>query len=74
MWSTVGSSNIDSLSLSGLHETNLEIYSERLAGQLEDMFELDMTNAEELTLEKWESRPLPVRLVEWALTPLRVFG
>ena len=74
VWSTVGSSNIDSLSLFGLHETNLEIYSESLARQLEDMFELDTTNAEELTPEKWEGRPVAVKLLEWALTPLRVFG
>ncbi|HZY66240.1 MAG TPA: phosphatidylserine/phosphatidylglycerophosphate/cardiolipin synthase family protein [Rubrobacteraceae bacterium] len=74
VWSTVGSSNVDSLSLFGLHETNLEIYSERLAEQLEAMFELDKTNAKALTLEEWESRPLPVKLIQWALTPLRIFG
>lgn len=74
VWSTVGSSNVDSLSLFGLHETNLEIYSERLAKQLEAMFELDKTNAKELTLEEWESRSLPVKLIQWALTPLRIFG
>lgn len=73
-WSTVGSSNVDTLSLFGLHETNLEIYSERVAERLERMFELDRTNAEELTVEAWESRPLPVRLIEGALTPLRIAG
>ena len=74
MWSTVGSANLDSLSLFGLHETNLEIYDEQVAENLEEMFELDKTNAQELTLEGWGNRPLPVRLIEGALTPLRLIG
>ncbi len=74
VWATVGSANVDTLSFFGLHETNLEVYSERLAAQMEEMFELDKTNAEEITLEKWESRALPVKLLEWGLAPLRVFG
>lgn len=73
-WSTVGSANLDSLSLFGLHETNLEIYSSRTAERLEAMFELDKTNAEELTVEKWRERPLPVKLVEGAFIPLRLLG
>ena len=74
IWSTVGSANVDTLSLFGLHETNLEVYSESFAARLETMFELDKTNAEELTLEKWETRPLPVKFFEKALRPLRLFG
>ncbi len=74
VWSTVGSANLDSLSLFGLHETNLEIYDEQVAEKLEEMFELDKTNAQELVLESWKNRPLPVRLIEGALTPLRLIG
>lgn len=48
---------------------NLEIYSERFAGQMESVFERDKTNAREMTLEGWENRPLYVRLVEGALAP-----
>lgn len=73
-WSTVGSANLDSLSLFGLHETNLEVYSKRLAERLEAMVELDKTNADELTMEKWQDRPLPVKVVEGAFIPLRLFG
>ncbi|HEV2094561.1 MAG TPA: phosphatidylserine/phosphatidylglycerophosphate/cardiolipin synthase family protein [Rubrobacter sp.] len=74
VWSTVGSANIDSLSLFGLHEVNLEIYSERFAGRMESVFELDKTNAEELTLESWEKRPLHTKLLEKALAPIRPFA
>ena len=72
VWSTVGSANLDTLSLFGLHETNLEIYSAQVAGGLEAMFELDKTNAEELTPEGWQARPLPLKVLEAAFKPLRI--
>jgi cardiolipin synthase A/B len=37
---------------------------------MERMFELDKTNADELTLAEWERRPLPAKLVERALSTL----
>lgn len=70
VWSTVGTANIDRLSLLGNYEVNMEIYSESFANQMERMFELDKTNAEELTLEEWENRPLPAKIVERALASL----
>ena len=70
MWSTIGSANIDRYSMLGNYELNLEVYSRYLAAQMERMFELDKTNAEELTLEKWERRPLPAKLVERVLASL----
>lgn len=70
VWSTVGTANIDRLSLLGNYEVNLEIYSERFAAQMERMFELDKTNTEELTLEEWENRPLPAKAVERILSSL----
>lgn len=57
VWSTVGTANIDRLSLLGNYEVNLEIYSESFAREMERMFELDKTNCEELTKEEWERRP-----------------
>lgn len=70
VWSTVGTANIDRLSLLGNYEVNLEVYSGRFAAQMERMFELDKTNAEELSLEEWERRPLPAKIVERALVTL----
>jgi cardiolipin synthase A/B len=70
VWSTVGSANIDRYSLLGNYEINLEVYSGRFATQMERMFELDKTNARELTLEEWEKRPLPAKVVERALATL----
>ena len=70
VWSTVGSANIDRYSLLGNYEINLEVYSRRFAAQMERMFELDKTNARELTLEEWERRSLPTKIVERALATL----
>ena len=70
VWSTVGTANIDRYSMLGNYEINLEVYNEPLAAQMERMFELDKTNAAELTLQKWERRPLPAKVVERALATL----
>ena len=70
IWSTVGTANIDRYSLLGNYETNLEVYSEDLAAQMERMFELDKTNAREISLEEWDRRPLPAKVVERVLASL----
>ena len=70
IWSTVGTANIDRYSLLGNYETNLEVYSEALAAQMEKMFELDKTNAREITQKEWEKRPLPAKAVERILASL----
>ncbi len=73
LWSTVGTANIDRYSLLGNYEINLEVYSRRFADQMERMFELDKTYAHELTLEEWEGRPLPAKIVERTLASLSPF-
>jgi len=70
LWSTIGSANIDRYSMLGNYELNIEVYSRSLAAQMERMFEVDKGNAEELTLEEWERRPLPAKLVERTLASL----
>jgi cardiolipin synthase len=70
LWSTIGSANIDRYSMLGNYELNIEVYSHRLAAQMERMFAVDKTNTEELTLEEWENRPLPAKIVEQALANL----
>ena len=70
-WSTVGTANIDRLSLSGNYEINLEILDDDLAKHLETVFENDLGQATELTRAEWERRPLVVRACELLLAPLR---
>lgn len=70
-WSTIGTANLDRLSLLGNFEVNIEIYDEALAQQMEEIFLQDCTNADELTFSQWKRRS-PVRIfAETILLPLR---
>lgn len=71
-WSTIGTANLDRLSSVGNFEINVEIYSQELAEQMEQAFACDMTNAFELSHDRWQSRAWYVKLSEWILAPLRV--
>lgn len=72
-WSTIGTANLDRLSSVGNYEVNVEIYSEELAHQMEELFECDKTNAREITLEDWIKRPWYWELSERILAPLRLW-
>lgn len=70
-WTTIGTANIDRLSLTGNYEINLEIIDDNLAAGMRQVFEDDVKNADPLTLEEWQSRPIIARLYEMVLAPLR---
>jgi cardiolipin synthase A/B len=70
-WSTVGTANVDRLSLQGNFEINVEIIDPRLASALEDVFGLDESNSLELTRAEWEARDIYRRFTEFVLNPLR---
>lgn len=69
-WSTIGTTNIDRLSMTGNFEVNLELYDDGLAAHMEQIFATDVTNSRRLTAQEWSARgPVP-RLLERALRPL----
>ena len=70
-WSTVGTANVDRLSLSGNYEINVEIIDPGLAASLEEIFRLDQSNSLELTSAEWEARDVYRRFTEFVLNPLR---
>jgi cardiolipin synthase len=70
-WSTVGTANIDRLSLTGNYEINVEIIDPGLAGSLEEIFRIDESNCLELTRAEWEARDIYRRFTEFLLNPLR---
>ncbi len=72
-WSTIGTANIDRLSLTGNYEINMEIFDKDLAANMEKIYEVDASNSRELTLHEWESRHVAARISEAILTPLRPF-
>lgn len=71
VWSTIGTANIDRLSLVGNYELNAEILDEDLATMMEEIFTMDIGNCRELTLEEWQGRPLAAKVSELIIAPLR---
>ncbi|MDN4612437.1 phospholipase D-like domain-containing protein [Arthrobacter burdickii] len=72
-WSTIGTANIDRLSLTGNYEINLEIFDRALAATMEEIFAVDSSNCRRLSREEWESRHVVARVSELILAPLRPF-
>ena len=70
-WSTIGTANIDRISLLGNYEINLEVFNADVARQMEEIFRMDSTNTMELTLATWQRRHAMVKFSEKVLTPLR---
>ncbi len=70
-WATVGTANIDRLSLQGNYEINLEVIEPEFAAVMEEIFLTDQTNCLELTLGEWEARDLHRKFTEMLLGPLR---
>ena len=69
-WSTIGTANIDRLSLTGNYEINVEIFDPEIAAHLEAVFARDQTNSTQLSAEQWAARPTLARAAERLLAPL----
>jgi cardiolipin synthase len=70
-WSTIGTANVDRLSLQGNYEINVEVIDEALAKALEEIYAVDESNSLELTASEWEARDLHRKFTEFVLAPLR---
>lgn len=70
-WSTVGTANIDRLSLRGNYEINVEFIDAELAANLERIFLTDEANCSPLTQSEWDTRDLHRKFTESFLAPLR---
>lgn len=72
-WTTIGTANLDPLSMQGNYEINMEMVDASMAATMSEVFDLDLGNCVELTLEQWERRPMMVKFSEAVLRPLRPF-
>ena len=70
-WSTIGTANIDRLSMSGNYEINVEIIDASMARVMEEIFRTDESHCLELTIGEWEARDLHRKFTEHILAPLR---
>jgi len=65
VWSTVGSTNMESLSFLNNDEINAVILSRDFAAQMEVMFQDDLNQATQIQPKVWARRPIKERLKEW---------
>ena len=70
-WSTVGTANIDRLSMTGNYEINMEFIDSEMAEQMERIYHTDLSNCVELTAETWAARGIHKKFTELVLAPLR---
>ena len=72
VWSTVGTANIDRLSLQGNFEVNMQFHSRAFAARMEQIFANDLTTSRQLTVQEWENRGVPTKLTERLLRPFQL--
>jgi cardiolipin synthase A/B len=71
IWATVGSTNLDTRSFARNDEVNAVIYHNEVVGQLEKIFNEDLTYARKIDLERWRSRGFVDHLLEILSLPVR---
>lgn len=65
VWSTVGSTNMDFMSLLNNDEVNAVILSREFAIEMEKMFARDLAESDQIQWEKWKERTFFQRIKEW---------
>lgn len=65
VWSTVGSTNLDFLSLLNNDEVNAVILSREFATEMEVMFARDLVDSRQIHWDDWKNRPCLPRIREW---------
>ena len=66
VWSTIGSSNLDTQSLLTNDEANAVILGREFADSMQAMFERDLKESDQITLEEWEKRSIDNHMKEWS--------
>ena len=65
IWSTVGSTNMDFLSLMNNDEVNAVVLNKEFADAMEQMFAEDLSQSKPIVWKEWQERPLIPRVGEW---------
>jgi len=68
VWSTVGSTNMDFLSLLNNDEVNAVVLSKEFAAGMEQMFVRDLADSRQIQLGEWAKRPLLHKVREWLVS------
>jgi cardiolipin synthase A/B len=62
-WAVVGTTNVDNRSFEHNDEVNLALREPQLTGRLRNDFEADLAASDDITLERWTSRPVIEKLI-----------
>ena len=65
VWSTVGSTNMDNMSLLTNDEVNAVILNHEFAVEMEKMFVSDLANSRQIQWDEWKKRPSFQKIREW---------
>lgn len=71
LFSMVGSSNLDPRSSEINEEIDLVVYDEKFGREMEKVFEDDLKQSREYTLQEFQSRSWWERFTEWLMLPFR---
>lgn len=70
-WSSIGSLNLDNISLRYNFEANLVSTNKEFSFELEKQFLNDILSTTELTFDEWKKRPLTEKILEMLVWPIR---
>ena len=65
VWSVIGSSNFDHRSVIYNNEVDVVVLGKETAGEMENIFQTDIAEAQKIDLASWSNRPLQQRLKEF---------
>ncbi len=72
-WATVGSLNLDTLSLLWNYEANIESTDKKFVGELASHFEIDLKESKEIIYPEWKNRPFFDKMLEYLSYPIHRF-
>jgi cardiolipin synthase len=72
-WATVGTTNLDNLSLLFNYEGNITTTNPKMIAELSRQFEEDLERAHEVSLEEWRHRPFLQKFLEKVMWPFHRF-
>lgn len=73
MWTSIGSHNLDHISMHYNLELNVNIYDEKIGFEMKEIFEKDLLNSRQLDIEMLRKMPLSTKIMSQVLYLFRDF-
>ncbi|AMO99878.1 cardiolipin synthase [Collimonas arenae] len=70
VWSTVGSANLDIRSFLHNYEANVIVIDSDFGNEMENAFQEDLLDSDQITLGQWQQRPFSEHIKEWSARSL----